>query len=266
MTAGSTEGPPARPTDRPAGRPTDRPRTDDVRRPARLLLRGGRPLSRWLIRRRYRVRLHGAELVPASGPVIFASNHVGVIDGPLLASFAPRPAHALTKVEMFSGVLGWFLRSAGQIPLDRLHADPAAVRTSVAVLRVGGAIVIFPEGTRGDGELGLFHRGAAYLAMVTGAAIVPVILFGTREPGGASSSLPPKRGTIDMVFGTPFTVEQSAWPRTRQQVGDTSHRLRDRMLDDLEAARRSTGLSLPGPLPAGQHEPDPGGGITEKSA
>lgn len=242
------------------------PRTDGVRRPRRWLLHGGRPLCAWLIRRRYRVVLHGAENVPATGPVILAANHVGVIDGPLLAICAPRPVHALTKIEMFAGLLGRFLTQAGQIPLDRFHTDPRAVKAAVRVLRDGGVVGVFPEGARGDGELALFHRGAAYLAHVSGAPVVPVILFGTREPGGASSSLPRRRGTMDLVFGTPFTVEQAAWPRTRQLVGETSQRLRARMLDDLEAARRSTGLSLPGPLPAGQHEPDPGGGITEKSA
>lgn len=245
----------------------DLPRSDRVRPPHRWLLHGARPFCAWLVRRRYRVVVHGTDLVPTHGPVIFAANHVGVIDGPLLAIFAPRPVHALTKVEMFAHwFLGPFLRQAGQIPLDRFHTDPSAVRASVRVLRDGRAVGIFPEGARGAGELELFHRGAAYLALVTGAVIVPVILFGTREPGGASSSLPRKRGTIDLVFGTPYTVEQASWPRTRQQVGETSHRLRARMLDDLEDARRSTGLSLPGPLPAGQHEADPGGGITEKSA
>ncbi len=243
-----------------------RPRTDGVRRPSRWLLHGARPLCAWLLRRRYRVVVHGAEHVPATGPVIFAANHVGVIDGPLLAIYAPRPVHALTKIEMFSGVLGRFLSAAGQIPLHRFSADPAAVKAAVRVLRDGGVVGVFPEGTRGSGELERFHRGAAYLAHVTGAPIVPVLLFGTRDPGGASSSLPRRRGTIDLVFGTPFTVEQAQWPRTRQQVGDSSRLLRTRMLADLEAARRSTGLSLPGPLPAGQHEPDPGGGITEKSA
>lgn len=242
------------------------PRTDAVPRPSRWLLHGARPFCAWLLRRRYRVVLHGAEHVPTDGPVILAANHVGVIDGPLLAAVAPRPVHALTKIEMFTGFVGRFLRAAGQIPLDRFRTDPAAVKTALRVLRDGGVVGVFPEGARGAGDLELFHRGAAYLAHVTGAVVVPVILFGTREPGGASSSLPRRRGTMTLVFGTPFTVEQAAWPRTRQQVGETSYRLRTRMLADLEAARRSTGLSLPGPLPAGQHEPDPGGGITEKSA
>jgi 1-acyl-sn-glycerol-3-phosphate acyltransferase len=247
-------------------RHTDLPRTDGVRRPPRWLLRGARPVTRWLVEHRYDVHVHGAEHVPREGPVVLAANHIGIIDGPLLAILAPRPVHALTKVEMFRGPLGRFLASAGQIPLDRFHTDPGAVKSAVRVLRDGGVVGIFPEGTRGSGELELFHRGAAYLALTTGAPIVPVLWFGTREPGGSSSSLPPRRARIDVVFGTPHAVDAVLWPRTRDDVGETSRLLRSRMLADLAEAIRATGRSLPGPLPAGQHEPDPGGGVTEKSA
>ena len=160
-----------------------RPDTSAVRRPHRWLLHGARPFCAWLVRRRYRVVVHGADNVPSTGPVILAANHVGVIDGPLLAIFAPRPVHALTKIEMFTGFLGRFLTQAGQIPLDRFRTDPTAVKAAVRVLRDDGVLGVFPEGARGSGELELFHRGAAYLAHVTGAPVVPVILFGTREPG-----------------------------------------------------------------------------------
>ncbi len=245
---------------------TAAPRSDGVRTPPRWLLRGGRPLSRWLIRRRWDVRVHGAEHLPAAGPVVLASNHVGVVDGPLLAIFAPRPAHALTKIEMFGGPLGGFLRLTGQIPLDRFRTDPRAVRTALRVLREGGVVGVFPEGARGSGELALFHRGAAYLAMVTGASVVPVTMLGTREPGGSSSSLPLRGARIDLVLGAPYAVDAVPWPRTRDDVARTSRRLRARMLTGVGEAIRTTGRSLPGPLPAGQHEPDPGGGVTETSA
>lgn len=248
--------------------PTGLPRTDGVTLPPTWLLHGGRPTCRWLIRRRFDVRVHGVEHVPASGPVVVAANHVGVIDGPLMAIFAPRPVHALTKLEMFEGRLGRFLRWSGQVPLDRLHTDPRAVRTTVAVLRRGGAVGIFPEGTRGAGELDVFHRGAAYLAMVTGAPVVPVLMFGTREPGGSSSSLPRKGAVIDLVFCRPFAVDATPWPRTRDDVAEVSRRLRERMLTDLEESIQATGRSLPGPIPAAKddQEPDPGGGVTEISA
>lgn len=244
----------------------DLPRSDRVRHPDTFRLTRLRPTARTIIRRRFRVNVHHAEHVPVSGPVVFAANHVGVIDGPLLAIFAPRPVHALTKQEMFTGRLRKFLLKAGQIPLDRFHTDPLAVKTSVRVLRDGGAVGIFPEGARGAGEFTRFHRGAAYLAMVTGAPIVPVIMVGTREPGGHSNSIPPRGTVVDMVFGEPITVQTAPWPRTRAAVGAESRRLRERMIHDLYAALELTGRQLPGPLPTGEHEPDPGGGVTEKSA
>lgn len=244
----------------------DRPRTDRAPRVVRWFLLTNRWWARWIIRRRYRVVVHGANNVPSTGPVILAANHVGVIDGPLLAIFSPRPAHALTKTEMFAGPLGPFLWLSGQIRLDRFRTDPRAVKTAVRALRDGQAVGIFPEGTRGTGDLERFHRGAGYLALVTGAPVVPVIIFGTREPGGSSSSLPGKGATLDLVYGRPVDIAPTPWPRTQAQVADASRTLRDRMLTELEEAQRSTGRSLPGPLPAGQREPDPGGGITEKSA
>jgi 1-acyl-sn-glycerol-3-phosphate acyltransferase len=238
------------------------PRTDRTPHPPRGMLRRLRPVARWLIRRRYDVRVTGAEHVPTSGPVILAANHIGVIDGPLLAIFAPRPVHALTKVEMFRGRLGRFLHHSGQIPLDRFVADPAAVKQGVRVLRDGGVVGVFPEGRRGAGELDRFHRGAAYLALVSGAPVVPVILIGTREPGGHTGSLPPRGARIELVVGAPFTLEQMPWPRRRADVETASLRLRDRMLDDLREALVTTGRSLPGPLPSGELEPDPSGGVT----
>ena len=244
------------------------PRTDTVRHPSTGPLHRLRPTARWLIRRWYDVHVHGAEHVPATGPVIVAANHVGISDGPLMAIFAPRPVHALTKVEMFRGPLGGFLHWAGQVPLERSFTDLAAVRTSLRVLRDGGVVGIFPEGARGAGELDLFHRGAAYLAMTTGAPIVPLVMFGTREPGGSSSSIPRRRTRVDMVFHPPFAVDAVPWPRTRDDVAEASRLLRARMLADLEESIRLTGRSLPGPIPAAkdEQEPDPGGGVTEKSA
>ena len=245
----------------------DLPRVDDIPHPARRLLHSR--LRRWvhpLIRRRFDVRVHGAEHVPATGPVIFVSNHVGVVDGPLLAIFAPRPVHALTKQEMFAGPLGGFLRATGQIRLDRFHTDPAAVKACLRVLRDGNAVGIFPEGRRGSGELDRFHRGAAYFALASGAPVVPVVMFGTREPGGHSNSLPARGGVVDIVFGAATTLPATAWPRTREQVDRASTFLREQMLVHLDRARASTGRELPGPLPAAEIEPDPATGITEQGA
>ncbi|MDZ5662312.1 lysophospholipid acyltransferase family protein [Nocardioides sp. S-58] len=242
--------------------PADLPRSSE-QHPATRLLRALRPPAGWLVRRRWRVRVHGDDRVPARGGVILAANHVGIIDGPLLAVLAPRPVHALTKLEMFEGRLGGFLRRTGQVPLDRYHPDPGAVRSCLRVLRDGGVVGIFPEGTRGDGELHRFHHGAAYLALVSGAPVVPVTMIGTRPPGGGSNALPERGGAIDVVFGRPWHTTQQPWPRTREQVGATSVLLWGHMLSELDSALSQTRRSLPGPLPAGQSEDDPDTGLVE---
>jgi 1-acyl-sn-glycerol-3-phosphate acyltransferase len=242
------------------------PRSDRVRFPPRFLLYRFRPLGRWVIRRRFAVRLHGVEHVPESGPLIFCANHIGVADGPLLAIFAPRPVHALTKSEMFRGPLGRFLRATGQIPLDRFNVDPAAARACLRVLRDGATVGIFPEGRRGAGDLERFHRGAAYFALATGAPVVPVAFLGTREPGAHSGALPPRGGAVDIVFGPPHPLEKVPWPRTKEQVERSSMLLRERMLVHLDHAKALTGRELPGPLPPTDVEPDPATGVTEQGA
>ena len=232
----------------------ERPRSDGVHRPQRWLLTGGRPAARWIIRRRYDVRVHHPERFPRRGPAVVTANHIGIIDGPLMAIFAPRPVHALTKIEMFDGKLGRFLKLTGQIPLDRFRTDLLAVRTALRVLREGGAVGVFPEGTRGNGELDTFRRGAAYLAMVTGAPVVPLTFIGSREPGGHTNSLPAKRARIDIVVGHAIAVEAVPWPRLRSEVATLTSDLHDRMLAGLKDALAETGRDLPGPLPPGEEE------------
>jgi len=80
------------------------------------------------------------------------------------------------------------------------------------------------------------------------------------------SSLPRRRARLDLVLGRPMSVVPTGWPRTREHVGETSRRLRAHLVAHIEDSVRRTGLSLPGPLPAGEHEPDPGDGVTERSA
>jgi 1-acyl-sn-glycerol-3-phosphate acyltransferase len=240
------------------------PASADRHPPIRLLHRLRAPGAA-LARGRWAVAVHHAERVPTTGGVVLAANHIGLIDGPLLAVLAPRPVHALTKQEMFAGLLGSFLRATGQIPLDRFRPDPGAVRTCLRVIRDGGAVGIFPEGTRGDGELHRFHHGAAYLALVTGVPVVPVTMIGTRPPGGGSNALPGRGDAVEVVFGRPWRTTQQPWPRTREHVAATSVLLRGYMLSELAAALEDTRRSLPGPLPAGQSEDDPDTGLVEPS-
>ena len=235
------------------------PRSDDRRHPPRYLLHPLRPLFRVVVRRRFDVRVHGAAYVPARGPVILASNHIGAVDGPLLAGFSPRPVHALTKQEMFAGARGPFLHAAGQIRLDRFHPDPGAIKDCLGVLRDGGVVGIYPEGTRGAGDLTRFQNGAAYLALVTGAPVVPVIVLGTRAPGQDKHATPPAHGVVDLTFGPPWSVPAVGWPRRKARVAEASASLQAHMREVLADTLVSTGRELPGPLPA-----PVGGPVTEE--
>ena len=90
-----------------------------------------RPVTARILRARYDVEVYGAANVPATGPVVIAANHTGMIDGPAMAILTPRPVHALTKSEMFVGQTGRFLVAAGQIPVDRHNTDVIATRTAL---------------------------------------------------------------------------------------------------------------------------------------
>jgi 1-acyl-sn-glycerol-3-phosphate acyltransferase len=214
---------------------TDRA-TPAHRHPPTWLLHGGRPLSRWLIRRRYDVREHGTAHVPPQGPVIVAANHTGVIDGPLLAIFGPRPVHALTKEEMFDGRLGAVpAQPAGQIalgpatPPTGARSGPASTCSSTAE-RSG----IFPEGNRGAGRPGpLPQRRGVPRAWSPALRSCPLMMFGTRPAGGGKDAMPePWRGARPRVRRADPRCSARPWPRTSGLVADTSAALHARMLDE----------------------------------
>jgi len=224
------------------------PSTVGVRGPRTRLLTAGRPVAQALLRRWYDMEFHGIERVPITGPVVMAANHVGWIDGPLLAICSPRPVHALTKQEMFARGLGGFLLASGQIPLDRSHVDVRAIRIAVQALRGGLAVGVFPEGARGAGDMTSPRAGAAYLALITGAPVVPVSFLGTRMPGGTDGSIPPRGSRLVMTFGEPVRLGSQPWPRTQQQVTQAAALVTAGILETMRTAEEATGLTLPGPV------------------
>ena len=225
------------------------PRTVDAVHPSHRLVRLLRPLARAWFRRKYEVREYGVELVQRRGAFIIAPNHIGLLDGPLLGAFCPRPVHALTKKEMFEGRTGFALRAVGQIPLSRHEVDPSAVKDCLKVLRDGGVVAIYPEGTRGSGEVRRIHAGAAYLALVTGSPVIPVAVFGTREPGGGIDSVPGKGARFDLAYGPPVYLDKQPWPRRKEDVRRATETLRNRLRDHVLDAMSITGRELPGPMP-----------------
>lgn len=214
-------------------------------------LRALRPAVRRYLDRRWDVHQSGAHHVPLQGPVIFASNHIGWLDGPLLILCTPRPAHALVKREAFEGRTGRLLRFAGQIPVRREERDVGALRSAADALAAGQSVVVYPEGQRGAGDVAHAKHGVAWLALVSGAPVVPVALFGTREPGAGPETRPAPGARIDVVYGGPLQIAPVPWPRTRAHVADVGRRITDHLRHHVEWAASSGHLQLPGPLPEG---------------
>jgi 1-acyl-sn-glycerol-3-phosphate acyltransferase len=163
----------------------------------------GRRLASWLFRPVYRVRVHHRERIPARGPVVVVANHSAFVDGPLLFGLLGRRAVFWVKQEMFTGAVGWGLRRIGQLPVRRGEADRRPLTAAIAVLRGGGLVGVFPEGTRGSGDVAAAEHGAAWLARTSGATVLPVVSRGTRRPEGVRRRWRPR---VDVVVGEPLTV------------------------------------------------------------
>jgi len=222
------------------------PRTTDVKpQPYRLGL-GMKWLYRAYLSRQFAVTSHHVHRFPTTGPVILAPNHLGILDGPLLGAFSPRMVHAVGKVEAFAGLQGVLLRRFGQIPVDRWIVDSLAVRQSIRTLRDGRVLSVYPEGARGAGDFAQIRTGVAYLAMVTGAPIVPVALLGTRAPGQDVESRPPRGSRVDVVYGEPITVEPVSFPRRQFDVRAVADEIGAVLRIHVQMAVVATGNPLPG--------------------
>jgi 1-acyl-sn-glycerol-3-phosphate acyltransferase len=234
-----------------------RPGTDDVPLLPDRLQRVLRKPAAVIFRRRWDLHVHGSEHVPSTGPVILAPNHVGWFDGPLLVAVAPRPVHAMVKMEEFVGKSGRLLAGVGQIPLDRFNVDVGAVKSAVRLLRADRVVAIYPEGARGAGDAQFVKRGWAYLAMVTGAPVVPVATFGTRLPGESVDSRPPAGRRLDVFFGEPVPVDPVPWPRRRADVRELTEHLQDILVKHIAESALLCGATATREAPDAEG-PEPG--------
>jgi glycerol-3-phosphate dehydrogenase (NAD(P)+) len=152
--------------------------------------RGVNPFVYWIARAILQPFFHiwfrlariGREHIPATGPVILASNHRSFLDPFVIAVMARRPIYFVAKKELFlfHPVVSWLLSALGAFPIDRGAADQESMATARAILERGDVVLMFPEGTRiRPGSLGRPRRGVGRLALETGAPVVPVAVIGT---------------------------------------------------------------------------------------
>jgi 1-acyl-sn-glycerol-3-phosphate acyltransferase len=164
------------------------------------------PLARLV----YRPRVEGKQNVPRTGPVIFASNHLSFIDSIAIPVAAPRPVHFLAKASYFEG---WasrqFFTSIGAIPVHRGAGQAAldALDQQRVLLEDGRAVALYPEGTRSlDGRLYKGRTGVAFLALQTGAPVVPVGLIGTDKVMPVGATMPSLTHRVTVKFGEPLDL------------------------------------------------------------
>jgi 1-acyl-sn-glycerol-3-phosphate acyltransferase len=153
----------------------------------------------------FRWRAFNPERVPASGPAILASNHASFIDPPLVGLALRRDVNFLARKTLFRypGV-GSLLRSWNSVPVDRDGSGAAGLKAIMERLEAGGAIVLFPEGTRtADGNLQKARSGVGLTVIKSTAPVIPIRVFGTFEAYGRNMRIPrPHR--IAVKYGLPM--------------------------------------------------------------
>jgi len=158
-----------------------------------------------------KVRSAGRDAIDRRTPYVFMSNHLSFLDGPLLFLLIPQPVRVILKKVVFRiPVVGQGMRFVGFVPVDRkgVRGGKKSIDRAAQLMREQGySYLIFPEGTRTrDGRTQAFKRGGFFLALESGAAIVPITVRGTYElmPRG---TIFPRRGKVDFLFHPPVPVE-----------------------------------------------------------
>ncbi len=178
----------------------------------RMLLYGFvRRLARLVYLLVYRLRAHGRDSVPRSGPVLLVCNHQSNLDPPAVGcSVRVRHIEFLAKEELFKGFLGWLITNLNSVPISEDGADTRAIKEILRRLGDGRAVLIFPEGTRSeDGAMHEFKRGVALLVKRARCPVQPVAVEGCFDAWRRGESRPRLTGArLAVAFGEPIGHEE----------------------------------------------------------
>ncbi|MCP4569953.1 MAG: 1-acyl-sn-glycerol-3-phosphate acyltransferase [FCB group bacterium] len=157
----------------------------------------------WVI---FGLRQVGAENIPRTGPIIIASNHQSNLDPPFVAVTIPREMHFFAKKELFDIlIMGRIISRLNAIPVRRGVYDPKALNLAFGALENGGGLILYPEGTRGNGREFLKPKpGVGLIAKRSKATIVPTYAYRTNRLGSALFW----RKRLKVFFGPPISAEE----------------------------------------------------------
>ena len=168
-----------------------------------------RPIVAFLSRVFWRMRWRNPEHIPMEGGLIIAANHQTYIDPFWICCLVKRPVRFLAWDAAFNWpIVGVCLRGFGAWPLQLEGTDPAPIRRSLQWIREGGAVVIFPEGGRGnaDGSTRKFKAGAVRMALEAGVPILPVTIRGGEKVWPSTHRLPRLRREVEITYHPPIHV------------------------------------------------------------
>jgi 1-acyl-sn-glycerol-3-phosphate acyltransferase len=170
----------------------------------------------------------GLKNVPRQGPVILASNHVNLLDPPLLAVLLPRRIVYMGKIELWkTPIIGPLYTLAGFIPVRRFEGDLVALRKAQKTLQQNQVLGMFPEGTRSRKPgLGKGQPGTAIIALRSGAPIVPVAVTGTAGVAVPRSFF--RLTQVRVVFGKPFEL-----PKGRRLSTELVEQCTERIMKEI---------------------------------
>ena len=167
----------------------------------------------------YKPTIINAEAIPKEGPILIVGNHKHLFDQCLAIIATKRVIHYMAKKEYWdSPKTRWFFNMVGCIPVNRQIHDSNAKEAAIEVLKIGGALGLFPEGTRNKTKEFLlpFKFGAVSMAQKTNATLVPFGIAGDYVKGGKN---------LVITFGEPFKVAkedslEEANEKLRNEVGN----------------------------------------------
>ncbi len=175
----------------------------------------------------WRAQASGTQNVPLDGPLILACNHISYLDPPVMGCFCPRRISYMAKKELFSvPILGSVIRGLGAYAVDRDGSATAAIRRSLEVLRRGGTVGIFPEGTRNRTGDVMPQLGVALLASLAQAPVVPACILG--------SDRALRLGRIKVAFGPPLAL-----PLDRKASRDSLAKFTDEIMSAIRTLAES---------------------------
>jgi 1-acyl-sn-glycerol-3-phosphate acyltransferase len=212
----------------------------------KLLLRIVRLVLVPFLRIAFGMRVTGKENVPSSGPAIIAPNHKSFWDAFFIAAVLRRPVRFMGKAELFEGRRGRLFIALGAFPVRRGASDEEAIGTARTILQQDQVLALFPEGTRvrDPDVLGSPRRGAARLALETGAPLIPTAMTGTER---RRLHLP---RSVQISFGEPIDVaDREATPEAAAELVEST--LWPTISEDYRRLKAGPGLIAAGVAAAG---------------